>query len=129
MIDHITFTVSDFEKSKTFYVELLKTLGYTLLMEFPNVAGFGEKKPEFWIGAARPGYWTADHGTGRSPMHVAFSAEDRKAVDAFYEAAVRVGGKDYGKPGVREIYHPDYYGAFVIDPDGNNVEAVCHKPT
>jgi catechol 2,3-dioxygenase-like lactoylglutathione lyase family enzyme len=127
MIDHIGIDVSDLERSKTFYQRALAPLGYALLMEVPaaltghsDVAGFGEApKPDFWI----------SRGTAnRPPVHVAFRAANRKMVDAFYRAALAAGGKDYGAPGLRPHYHPNYYGAFVIDPDGHNIEAVCHAP-
>lgn len=127
MIDHIGIDVKDLERSKAFYSRALAPLGYSLLMEVPaavtgqtDVAGFGEApKPDFWIGRG-----TAN----RPPVHVAFRAANRKMVDAFYHAALAAGGKDYGPPGLRPHYHPNYYGAFVIDPDGHNVEAVCHTP-
>jgi catechol 2,3-dioxygenase-like lactoylglutathione lyase family enzyme len=123
MLDHIGLQVKDLERSKAFYTAALAPLGYSLLMEFPGVAGFGKDgKPEFWIGN-RPG-----GGAPHTGVHVAFVAADRPRVDAFYAAAIAAGGKDNGAPGVRAIYHPAYYGAFVLDPDGNNAEAVCHKP-
>ena len=127
MIDHIGIDVTDFERSKVFYSLALAPLGYALLMEVPaaltgqtDVAGFGEApKPDFWI----------SRGTAnRPPVHVAFRAANRKIVDAFYRAARAAGGKDHGAPGLRPHYHPNYYGAFVIDPDGHNIEAVCHTP-
>ena len=127
MIDHTGVAVSDYAKSKAFYTQALAAIGYTLLAEFPasvtgsvDVAGFGEApKPDFWLhGAGEP-------GPGR---HYAFTARSRAAVDAFYAAAMANGGRDNGKPGIRAHYHPNYYGAFVLDPDGNNVEAVCHGP-
>jgi catechol 2,3-dioxygenase-like lactoylglutathione lyase family enzyme len=86
----------------------------------PEVGGFGGDFPFFWIGKLDRGPQTG--------VHVAFTAKDREMVDAFHAAALAAGGPDNGGPGVREIYHPDYYGAFVLDPDGNNIEAVCHKP-
>ena len=123
MIDHIGITVSDYEKSKAFYRAALAPLGYELLMEVAEAgshAGFGEAgKPDFWIG---PGKRTAPK------LHVAFRAKDRAAVRAFHEAALAAGAADNGPPGLREIYHPTYYGAFVLDPDGHNIEAVCHDP-
>ncbi|TKD03758.1 VOC family protein [Polyangium fumosum] len=119
MIDHISIGVRDLEKGKAFYAAALAPLGYAVMMEFPGVVGLGEKgKPDFWLGA----------GEGVFRQHVAFLAADRKTVDAFYEAAIRAGGKDNGPPGLRPMYHPNYYGAFVLDPDGNNIEAVCHTP-
>ncbi len=127
MLDHIGFGVSDFARSKQFYERALAPLGYRIVMEVApqesggdTFAGFGdERKPYFWIG-------TGNALTGR--LHVAFMAKDRAAVDAFYSAAIAAGGKDYGAPGLRPHYHPNYYGAFVLDPDGHNVEAVCHRP-
>jgi len=127
VLDHVGFAVSDFLGSKQFYEKALAPLGYRVVMEVTlqetggdAYAGFGdEHKPYFWIG-------TGKALTGR--LHVAFAAKDRPAVDAFYDAALAVGGKDNGAPGLRPHYHPNYYGAFVLDPDGHNVEAVCHRP-
>ena len=120
MIDHVTATVSDVEQAKPFYEAALKPLGYTLAMEGEGFAGFssGQAIPDFWLGV-RP-----ERGAG----HVAFQAPDRATVDAFYEAAIAAGGNDNGPPGVREHYHENYYGAYVHDADGNNIEAVCHAP-
>jgi len=125
MLDHIGFGVSDFSRSKAFYQRALAPLGYSLVMEVTPQesgghahAGFGDdRKPYFWIG-------TAPRLSGQ--LHVAFAAKNRAAVDAFYSAALDAGGKDNGAPGLRPHYHPNYYGAFVLDPDGHNVEAVCH---
>jgi len=118
MIDHLSIGVQDLERSKRFFLEALKPLAIGVVMEFPGGVGLGEKgKPYFWLGK----------GAG-SPMHLAFAAPDRKTVDAFYKAALAAGGKDNGPPGIRAHYHPHYYGAFVFDPDGNNIEAVCHTP-
>jgi catechol 2,3-dioxygenase-like lactoylglutathione lyase family enzyme len=120
MIDHTAVSVTDIAKSKVFYHTALAPLGYSLLMEFEEAAGFGiAPKPDFWIGV---GSTSAPRG------HVAFRAESRKQVDAFYKAALAAGGKDNGPPGLRPHYHANYYGAFVLDPDGHNVEAVCHTP-
>ncbi|WKE64261.1 VOC family protein [Gallaecimonas kandeliae] len=127
MIDHTGVTVSDFEKSKAFYQAALAPLGYSLLMSLPkavtgstDVAGFGEPpKPDFWISQGTP---------NRPPIHVAIRAANRAQVDAFHRAALDAGGTDNGAPGPRPHYHPDYYGAFVLDPDGHNIEAVCHEP-
>jgi catechol 2,3-dioxygenase-like lactoylglutathione lyase family enzyme len=118
MIDHVTANVSDFEAAKGFYEQALKPLGYSVQMEFPGAAGFGtgEGIPDFWIGT----------NEARGATHVAFSAPDRKTVDAFHEAALAAGGRDNGPPGVRAHYHESYYAAYVHDADGNNVEAVCH---
>jgi catechol 2,3-dioxygenase-like lactoylglutathione lyase family enzyme len=127
MIDHVTFVVRDYEKSKTFYVGALAPLGYSLLREYGKMGGFGiGTKPDFWISEKRASYWDAAHEPSRSPMHIAIAAPSRVAVDEFYAAAIKASGKDFGTPGVREAYHPNYYGAFIIDPDGNNIEAVCH---
>jgi len=122
MIDHIGFSVSDIERSKAFYVKALAPLGYTLLREYlPHAVGFGAaQKPDFWIGASP--------GKIGSTVHIAILAETRGIVRAFYDAALAAGGRDNGPPGVREMYHPHYYGAFVLDPDGHNIEAVCHLP-
>jgi catechol 2,3-dioxygenase-like lactoylglutathione lyase family enzyme len=118
-LDHVGLDISDYAASKAFYEAALAPLGMKLMMEpVPNVGGFGDDFPFFWIGARSRG---PESGT-----HVAFTTEDRATVDAFHKAALAAGGRDNGAPGVREIYHPDYYGAFVLDPDGNNIEAVCH---
>jgi catechol 2,3-dioxygenase-like lactoylglutathione lyase family enzyme len=121
MLDHMGFSVSDYERSKAFYEKALAPLGFKLLMEpVPGIGGFGDgQKPFFWIGT---------RGPAQSEIHVAFAADSRGTVDAFHAAALEAGGTDNGGPGVREIYHPTYYGAYVLDPDGNNVEAVCHRP-
>jgi len=117
MIDHISLSVSDYEQSKAFFAAALAPLGYSVLMEFGQIAGLGEGgKPDFWINAGVP----------EKPTHIAFRAADRDVVDAFYRAALAAGGKDNGGPGLRPHYHPNYYGAFVLDRDGNNIEAVCH---
>jgi catechol 2,3-dioxygenase-like lactoylglutathione lyase family enzyme len=120
MIDHVGLDVGDYEASKRFYEQALAPLGYELLMEFESVAGFGrDGKPEFWI---------ATRGPAQSGVHVAFVSADRAAVDRFHEAALAAGGTDNGAPGPRPLYHENYYGAYVLDPDGNNVEAVRHGP-
>jgi catechol 2,3-dioxygenase-like lactoylglutathione lyase family enzyme len=122
MLDHVGFSVSDYERSKAFYEHALAPLGIKLLMEpVPGIGGFGhDQAPYFWIGTRDP--------VTQNGIHVAFAADDRETVDAFHAAALAAGGTDNGAPGVRELYHPTYYGAYVLDPDGNNVEAVCHKP-
>jgi catechol 2,3-dioxygenase-like lactoylglutathione lyase family enzyme len=126
MLDHIGFAVLDYDLSRTFYDKALAPLGYLMLFEVtPEMsgagshAGYGAKdRPQFWIGT---GKIKGGH------FHIAFQAENRAAVDAFYQAALAAGGEDNGPPGIRAHYHPDYYGAYVIDPDGHNIEAVCHK--
>ena len=128
MIDHIGFPVSDYERAKAFYARALAPLGYTLIMEVGGdntesaspAAGFGANgKPDFWI--------DGEGGIDR-PLHVAIAAKDRATVDAFHAAALAAGGRDNGRPGLRPHYHPHYYVAFVLDPDGHNIEAVCHTP-
>ncbi|WP_341504214.1 VOC family protein [Gallaecimonas sp. GXIMD4217] len=120
MFDHIGINVSDLEASKEFYEKTLKPLGVSLAQEVDGWVGFGEQgKATFWISM---------EGEAHEPMHIAFKAGDRAAVDAFYEAALDAGAVCNGKPGVRDSYHANYYGAFVIDPDGHNIEAVCHQP-
>jgi catechol 2,3-dioxygenase-like lactoylglutathione lyase family enzyme len=119
VIDHLSLKVADYERSKAFYVEALGPLGYELVAEVDGGAGFGVKgDADFWISP----------GTPTPAIHVAFAAADRAMVDGFHAAALAAGGKDNGQPGLRPIYHEHYYGAYVHDPDGNNVEAVCHLP-
>jgi catechol 2,3-dioxygenase-like lactoylglutathione lyase family enzyme len=120
IIDHIGLTVSDYERSKQFFCRALAPLGIELIMEVQGWAGLGKSgKPELWFGAGAHAH---------APMHIAFIADDRDQVRAFHVAALAAGGSDNGALGIREVYHPNYYGAFVIGPDGHNVEAVCHRP-
>ncbi len=117
MIDHVSINVKDYAASKKFYTNALQPIGYTMVMEFENVAGFGEKgKPDFWI-AQKDGL----------PSHIALQTDSHQKVDEFYKAALAAGGKDNGAPGIRADYHSHYYAAFIIDPDGNNLEVVCHN--
>jgi catechol 2,3-dioxygenase-like lactoylglutathione lyase family enzyme len=127
ILDHLGITVADHARARAFYSAALAPLGIGVAMEVgagetggsPHT-GFGRgRKPAFWIGAGGP---------ASGPVHLAFAAADRASVDAFHAAALAAGGSDNGAPGLRPHYHPDYYGAFVLDPDGNNVEAVCHRP-
>jgi catechol 2,3-dioxygenase-like lactoylglutathione lyase family enzyme len=127
MLDHLGISVSDYARSKRFYTAALAPLGIALIMEpvpeqtdsGAGACGFGTgNKPFFWIGA--------ETAVGHS--HVAFAVPDRATVDAFYKAAIAAGARDNGAPGLRAHYHPNYYGAFVLDPDGHNIEAVCHAP-
>lgn len=123
MLDHMGFAVKDYERSKSFYEQVLAPLGFKVIKDFPGAAaGFGrDGHAAFWIEAqGRP-------VQGR--LHIAFAAENRAAVDAFHAAALAAGATDNGAPGVRPIYHPNYYGGYVLDPSGNNVEAVCHHAT
>jgi catechol 2,3-dioxygenase-like lactoylglutathione lyase family enzyme len=117
MIDHLKLHVGDVARSKAFYEAALAPLGYRIVMEpAPGLVGMGVRFPDFWLAQS-------DTPT---VAHVALRADDRAAVDAFHAAALAAGGTDNGAPGLRPQYHPGYYGAFVIDPDGNNVEAVHH---
>ena len=119
MIDHLGLKVTNLTRSKAFYAAALAPLGYGIVMDGPYGTGFGEgRKPSLWLMEAPP----------FDGIHVALAARDRAAVDAFYAAAVAAGGRDNGPPGIRAHYHPNYYGAFVLDPDGYNLEAVCHSP-
>ena len=120
MIDHVSIGVADLEAGAAFYDAVLETLDMRRLKEFPDAIGYGHDRPTFWIGApGEPGF---SPGPG---LHVAFAAKTREAVDAFHAAALRRGGRDAGAPGLRPWYSPDYYGAFVLDPAGAKVEAVC----
>jgi catechol 2,3-dioxygenase-like lactoylglutathione lyase family enzyme len=129
IIDHISLNVTDYARAKKFYAAALAPLGIELMMEFGEVGGFGrDGKPDLWI-AVRP---SAGEGSAPlssvTPVHLAFSARSRAEVDAFHKAALAAGAKDNGAPGLRPNYHPNYYGAFAIDPDGHNIEAVTHGP-
>ena len=129
MIDHVGLLVSGYERSREFYRKVLATLGGELVMEVTaeqtgdgSHAGFGVGgRPTFWIGSSQ-------HTLATGSVHVAFTAPDRRAVMAFHRVALEAGGADNGAPGLRPHYHPHYYGAFVLDPDGHNIEAVCHSP-
>jgi catechol 2,3-dioxygenase-like lactoylglutathione lyase family enzyme len=119
VLDHVSLPVSDRERSERFYSDALSPLGYELIMEHGiSGVGFGQSgKPDFWIREGVP-----------AAVNVAFATDDRSTVDAFHERALAVGGRDNGRPGLRPEYHPTYYGAYILDPDGNNIEAVCHRP-
>jgi catechol 2,3-dioxygenase-like lactoylglutathione lyase family enzyme len=122
MIDHMGFGASDYDASMKFFLAALAPLGYKVVMEGPPGAGAGigpSHAPVLWISPSRQ---TPAH------LHIALTANTRAEVDAFHKAALAAGGQDNGAPGLRPNYHPNYYGAFVIGPDGHNVEAVCHKP-
>ncbi|MBI1861747.1 MAG: VOC family protein [Deltaproteobacteria bacterium] len=126
MIDHTGLKVSDPKKSRTFYDKALAPLGYRMLMEIPPeytggkvVLGYGAGRADFWVSEGKP---------NDPRVHVAFVAETRQQVDAFHDAAMEAGGTDNGKAGLRPHYHKDFYGAFVLDPDGHNIEVVCRKP-
>ena len=128
MLDHVGFAVADAERSKAFYEQALGPLGIGLIMSVTpeqteaggTAHGFGsDGKPFFWVG---------DHERVGEGTHVAFEVDSRAKVHAFHEAALAAGGRDNGGPGLRPHYHPNYYAAFVLDPDGVNIEAVCHRP-
>jgi catechol 2,3-dioxygenase-like lactoylglutathione lyase family enzyme len=120
VIDHLTLTVRDLARSRAFYEKALAPLGYLVRMDAPWGCGFGDAhKPYFWLRQGDP---------PSRPMHIAFAAPDRAAVDAFHAAALAAGAADDGAPGLRPHYHEHYYGAFVRDPDGHPIEAVCHRP-
>ncbi len=127
MLDHLGLAVRDVERAKAFYVKALEPLGIGIIIELTAEqtggdahVGFGSAgKPYFWIGGGKP---------VEGPVHIAFTAPSRAAVDSFYRAALAAGGRDNGAPGIRAHYHPNYYGAFAFDLDGHNVEAVCHLP-
>ena len=114
-VDHIGIGASDYEKSKAFYTAALAPLGMKIMQDYGVTVGMGADFPFLWLSGGNPGH-----------VHLAFRAADRAMVDAFYAAAIAAGGTDNGKPGVRKEYHPNYYGAFVLDPDGHNIEAVYH---
>ena len=126
MIDHITFRVTDFARSTAFYDQAFAPLGVRRLFDVPKehsngvrVTGYGDDRPSFWL---------AEENATTGLLHVALQAKSKAEVDAFYAAAINAGGKDNGLPGFRPHYHAAYYAAFVIDPDGHNIEAVCHAP-
>ena len=119
MLDHVSLVVSDPQKARAFYERALKPLGYAVLIDYGALVGFGaDQKPDFWLA---PGKRT------EPPVHVCFVAKDRATVRAFHAAALAAGGTDNGAPGLRPHYHSHYYGAFVRDPDGHNIEAVTHR--
>lgn len=122
-LDHIALATADYPTSLAFYLAALAPLGVTTHMKFEgpdgNVAGLGSDQPFLWIG---------DGGALTGRLHIALRADNRAQVDAFYAAAMAAGGRDNGAPGLRAHYHPSYYAAFVLDPDGHNIEAVCHVP-
>ncbi len=128
MIDHVGTSVADAKRSKAFYDAALAPIGITMIMEVPGTVtesggtacGYGK--------AGKPFFWFGDKEKVGKGFHIAFAVDRRKLVDAFYKAALAAGGKDNGAPGLRPHYHAHYYGAFVRDPDGHNVEVVCHSP-
>jgi catechol 2,3-dioxygenase-like lactoylglutathione lyase family enzyme len=127
MIDHTGLQMSKPAVSREFYTRALAPLGYTLLMEIPKEHTGGSVVLGFGV-APKPDFWLAEGAPNQPRIHIAFRADNRKQVDEFYRAAIAAGGKDNGAPGPRPHYHENYYGAFVLDPDGHNIEAVCHTP-
>ncbi|HDL8054052.1 TPA: VOC family protein [Yersinia enterocolitica] len=127
MIDHTGFSVTNLENSKLFYMQVLASLGHIVRLEIPDKAvGFGPAKPD--EGADPGGAFWITQGTPSTPrMHLAFSAKNKEEVDAFHSTALQAGGKDNGAPGYRPQYHHGYYAAFILDPDGYNIEAVYHE--
>ena len=125
MIDHVSVLVSDFARSRAFYAQALAHTGHSKLVELPDPRGGGAPAAGF-CHADGSDFWIRQGEATRPPVHIAFRVPSRAAVDAFYEAAIAAGGRDNGAPGSRPHYHADYYGAYVLDPDGHNIEAVCH---
>jgi catechol 2,3-dioxygenase-like lactoylglutathione lyase family enzyme len=119
MFDHVGFGVTNLAKSKAFFLTALQPLGVAVAMEGPYGVGIGRN--------GKPSLWLTETKDQPARLHIAIAADTRAEVDAFYQAALAAGGKDNGPPGIRPHYHPNYYGAFVIGPDGHNIEAVCHK--
>jgi catechol 2,3-dioxygenase-like lactoylglutathione lyase family enzyme len=127
ILDHITLVVSDYARSRLFYEKALAPLGIKRVMEFGQACGFGRtEKPSFWIGTGPTSFQKPEQLRVITPTHVAFVARSRAEVDTFYKAALEAGGRDFGAPGLRTHYHPNYYGSFVLDPDGHDIEAVFH---
>ena len=130
MFDHLSTYATNYAATKSFYAAAFAPLGYSLQTEF--VADWNKEFPTQRMCAfgvtGKPSFWVIETKEKSTPRHVAFSAASRRAVDLFYSQAMNNGGKDNGKPGLRPMYHENYYGAFVLDPDGNNAEAVCHAP-
>lgn len=137
MIDHIGLSISDLQKARAFYDAAFLPLGFEVVMTVtPEMTGGAATSLGYGPGGAtieglqsgKPSFWISDEGKTQPHAHVAFVAGSRAAVDAFHAAGLAAGGTDNGAPGVRLHYHPNYYAAFVLDPDGHNIEAVCHKP-
>lgn len=120
MIDHLGLAVTDIARARAFYAAALVPLGVGIVMDGPYGVSLGR--------AAKPSLWLHETTSAPTPVHVAITADDRAQVDAFHAAALAAGGRDNGGPGLRPHYHANYYGAFVLDADGHNLEAVCHRP-
>ena len=135
MIDHMGLAVSDLARATAFYLAALRPLGYGIVMQVSAeqtghgaAVGFGPPGAASDFQSGKPSLWIGEGEALAGHVHVAFLARTRADVDAFYQAALAAGGRDNGAPGLRPHYHANYYGAFVLDPDGNNIEAVCHAP-
>jgi|SRR6266850_915962 len=120
MLDHVVINVKGIDASRKFYEAALAPLGYKVTKAYPGFVGFGD--------AGKSDLWIAQRGPASGGVHIALVCAKRAVVDAFHRAALTAGGRNNGAPGLRTLYHPDYYGAFILDPDGNNLEAVCHLP-
>ena len=136
MIDHLGIAVGDLARATEFFLNALLPLGHGIVMEVSAAetgdgasVGFGPPGKDSDFQSGKPSFWISEGMRLSGPIHVAFVAPSRAGVDAFYRAALAAGGKDNGPPGLRPHYHTNYYAAFVLDPDGNNIEAVCHAPT
>ncbi len=131
MIDHLSSYTTHFVEARAFYEAVLGSLGYSIQAEMviDGDPDFPKRRCCAWGPSGRPVFWVIEVQEAASPRHIAFSAPDREHVDGFYRSALGAGGRDHGEPGLRTVYHADYYGAFVLDPDDNNVEAVCHTPS
>lgn len=127
LFDHVALVVNDYARSKAFYDRALAPLGVKAIDAGSKGCGYGRDEVDFWIGPGPTSFQTPEHLRIITPVHIAFAARSRAAVDAFYKAAIEAGGKDFGAPGLRPQYHAGYYSAFVLDPDGNDIEAVLHE--
>ena len=130
IFDHVSLVVSDYARAKAFYTTALAPLGVKVVKDLGEACGFGrdQEPDDFWIGMGPASFQTPEQLRVITPIHVAFAARNRGEVDAFHAAALAAGAKDNGAPGLRPQYHQHYYGAFVLDPDGHNIEVVFHKP-
>ena len=126
MFDHVGLNVRDYAKSRAFYARALAPTGHSRVIELPATHD-GQKESAGFCHADGSDFWISQGDAIRPPIHIAFRVSSRAAVDAFYKAAIAAGGEDNGAPGLRPHYHPHYYGAYVLDPDGHNIEAVCHE--
>lgn len=128
MLDHIGLSVADYTKAKAFYDSVMPTIGASCVMALTAAETGGTYEGAGYGVGGKPLFWIGTGGQTKGSLHIAFAAESRAAVDAFYAAAIAAGGTDNGPPGIRAHYHPNYYAAFVLDFDGHNIEAVCHAP-